>query len=274
MRSIRFLILVFSLLIVTENIDAQGMITHTILEERLRSSELIIEGKVIDKTSFWGEDGKMIYTSNKIELYKVLSGEVRTQTIEIITIGGQIDGHMVKADPSLKLSIGQIGIFLLIKYAGNKIDNSRNMIWWPVAENASFLGYGPELQKVKDVFEDRAISRVDLYERIENSVKTNYREILEFPKQNNNRFLVPAITNITPLTVTAGTETLITITGTDFGGSGGTVFFDFANDGSGGSYTSASSYHIQSWSATTITVWVPSGSGTGKIFVLPWLTVL
>ena len=50
MRSIRFLILVFSLLIVTENIDAQGMITHTILEERLRSSELIIEGKVIDKT--------------------------------------------------------------------------------------------------------------------------------------------------------------------------------------------------------------------------------
>ena len=43
-------------------------------EEKANNSTLIIEGKVVDKVSFWNETQTMIYTSNKIKVYKFFKG--------------------------------------------------------------------------------------------------------------------------------------------------------------------------------------------------------
>jgi PKD repeat protein len=67
------------------------------------------------------------------------------------------------------------------------------------------------------------------------------------------------ISGVTPQTVTAGTNTAITITGTGFGVLGGQSRVQFRNaDDPGTSWIDAPPNHVQSWLDTEIIVWVPS----------------
>ena len=240
----------------------------SVLEDRLAEGHLVIEGKVLQQNAFWGKDRTMIYTANQVEVYKIFKGRVQTDKVEVITIGGVIGDDMFQVTPSLNLEIGQTGVFVLKKYAGSKIDDDRKDLWVGVAENASFLAYDPKAQQVKDVFEETALPLDVFYERITRATGKDYIVQAELPRpQTATARVTPSITSFTPTTATAGTETLITITGTCFGATAGTVFFDGADDGAGGSFTGSAAYHIQTWTDTEITVWVPSGAGTGNIFV-------
>ena len=90
----------------------------------------------------------------------------------------------------------------------------------------------------------------------------------------NQAAAIPTVSSFSPTTVTAGTRTLLTINGTNFGstrGLGG-VGFKNANDG-GLTYVRAKDSDYRTWTNTQITVWVPSSSvtftpaGTGTIRV-------
>ena len=87
-------------------------------------------------------------------------------------------------------------------------------------------------------------------------------------KQNNftTNKAAPTISNFTPTTVTAGTATQITINGSNFGGTKGTVSFADANDGGSGFYDALPT-QIISWNNTQIVVEVPARAGTGQIRV-------
>ncbi|MES2836568.1 MAG: hypothetical protein V4667_03515 [Bacteroidota bacterium] len=75
------------------------------------------------------------------------------------------------------------------------------------------------------------------------------------------------ITSFAPASVSAGTTTVLTITGTAFGTGGPTstmyVEFDNADDGAGGTFVQPIASEYISWSATQIVVRVPSDAGTG-----------
>src|SRR6185295_4616365 len=84
----------------------------------------------------------------------------------------------------------------------------------------------------------------------------------------------PVITNFSPTNVSAGTGTLLTINGSNFGTSQGSGYVSFRNADMGGSaYTGVTEpLYYQSWTDTQIQILVPgdamvSSIGTGNIRV-------
>lgn len=82
-----------------------------------------------------------------------------------------------------------------------------------------------------------------------------------------SRRFIPAITSFSPTQITAGTASLLTINGTDFGTTKGAVLFKDADNG-GTTYIRANSSEIVSWNNYSIVVKVPQDAGTGQIAVL------
>src|SRR5215212_2416363 len=81
----------------------QGLYPIT-TEQKIIKSTLIIEGKVVAKRSAWNTSHTMIYTASQVEVYKVFKGSLQSKTIDIITIGGTVDGHVVQASHLLELN--------------------------------------------------------------------------------------------------------------------------------------------------------------------------
>jgi hypothetical protein len=257
------------MLLCSSILHSQCLLQKSSFDERWKKAELVVEGEVIEQSVFWSQKGGHLYTAHRVKIYKILKGSWAASEIEVISLGGIMGEEKMVATPSLLLEKEQKGLFLLKKYRGSRIEKNGQMIWRPVAANAGFLGYGPNLLTAKDLFEDVVWGRQYLYQKIDQLPGSVFKELQPIAGPVAAPF-APSITNISPLNVTAGTETMITITGTGFlngPGTTGTVFFDDADDGSGSSYTAASSFHIQSWSDTQIEVLVPSGAGSGNVFV-------
>jgi len=79
---------------------------------RINAVDYIFEGKVIKSTPYKTSNGKYIYTSNTIEISKILKGDLNCGTIELITDGGKVDGLWVYPSHTLDLHKGCQGIFL------------------------------------------------------------------------------------------------------------------------------------------------------------------
>ena len=258
-----FAMLVFSTFYST----AQCLLLPTSIDQRINESNIIVEGKIIGTNTFRGEKVNLIYTNYKIEIYKIFKGDISSSTIELVGEGGVLGNEMTVVTPSFEGQIGQTGIFMMRNYQGDLIDNTRSTLLLGVAANASSIIYHPDLKKAKDIFGEKFKNLDQLYTRISKITHQNkFVKRLPIYSQKDPEF-IPGITNISPLTVTAGTETLITITGTAFGATvRGLVYFGDADNGGGG-FIPAKDYHVQSWSDTEIQIWVPSGAGTGKIYV-------
>ena len=80
--------------------------------DRINAVDYIFEGKVINSTPYKTANGKYIYTSNTIEISKVLKGDLSCGTVELITSGGKVDDLWVQPSHSLDLHKGCAGIFL------------------------------------------------------------------------------------------------------------------------------------------------------------------
>ena len=78
---------------------------------------------MISKQSFWDVNHHNIYTTNTVEVYKVFKG-LKLSIIEVITAGGSVGLEVEKVSPSLKLHIGDVGVFML--YASNVSFSSKN----------------------------------------------------------------------------------------------------------------------------------------------------
>ncbi len=244
------------------------------LQQKIQASPTILEGRVIGKKAFWNETHTLIHTAYTLEVYKLFKGQVRASQVDIIGEGGRIGLEMHVADPGLKMQIGEVGIFFC-KEARVK-DNSQ-------LEREQFMPYGgvqgyvhyDELQaRATDIFHVYHDIESQLYQNIATQTQQSYREyqvysILDRQSQSQNR-ATPTFTNFTPASVTAGTDSVITITGNNFnaydGGTNSLVYFANANDG-GSTYIAAVDYHIVSWTNTEIQVRVPSGASTGLIGV-------
>lgn len=67
-----FLPLVF--LLISTSIFTQNLIYEVSLDDRIDGADLIIEGRVVSQHSFWNAGHNLIFTANKIEVYKTLKG--------------------------------------------------------------------------------------------------------------------------------------------------------------------------------------------------------
>lgn len=268
------IILFLLLSVFTSYLFAQCSIEPFSLQKRVDMSSLIVEGKIINKKSLWNKDQNFIYTLNTVELYKSFKGTAPAKTIEIITEGGAVDLSMINASPSLQFGIGETGVFLLTENDLQLLGESKTINRYiGVASVQSFIQYDLDEQKAYDYNESFGDIATTLYGTLVNLTGLPMKEISKVvldPWFGRIRPLAtPVISSFSMDSVSAGTETLLTINGSNFGfarGVGGVGFID-ANFGDGRYFEPEYNTSYKSWSNSKIEVYVPPRAGSGKVKV-------
>ena len=249
---------------------------HQSLEQRVEEATYVIEGKVISQNSFWDEQAQNIFTANTIELYKLFKGNTAEfNSIEIITRGGQVDEDLQIDFPSLRLSEGDVGIFLLHdnQAALGEVAHKNVLYLEPAQVNQSYVGYDLNSGIAFDAFHTFQDIEREVYSLIQRNTNTTYQNIKAFDFDKASKRFTPAlhktISNFSPTTITAGTESILTINGSGFGATPGRVEFTNADEASGTVIdVAAVAAQIISWSNNMITVEVPTDAGTGQFEVI------
>lgn len=255
----------------------QCLIKEISLDQRNKQSTLVIEGRVTAGHSFWNSTRTMIYTSNTVEVLKIFKGKITTASVEIITEGGTVGYKMIKVEPSLQLSQGMTGIFLLhsVKRAKGLPFAARIAPRFEVfGAVQGFLKYNLQDGTASDPFKKYYSIKDELYRAF--SPQLNYKVVKTFniPVVQPNANRINAIDNFSPATVTAGTGTVLIINGSGFGATQGTGFVGFRRADDGGStYMNPLPTQYLSWFDTQIRVLVPDGAGTGDIQVTQGATI-
>lgn len=258
------------------------------IDEKIASSSLIVEGKVVSQKSFWNPAHTMIYTANTIELYKVFKGTSSASHIEILTQGGSVGNEAINASDLLELEKERVGVFFCFP---NSIDlkspTTGTRLWDVYSSGQGFYNYDLDNEKASAPFVRYQKISTDLYGELTNKIghtyenkKPSFDVTKGKPQFATGRVLFPTVTNLSPSTVNAGAlsnpaTNLLTITGSGFGTFTGSaaVLFDDANDGTGGTaYVIAASDAVLStlvvsWTDTEIKVRVPARAGTGYVQV-------
>lgn len=263
-------IVVFIAFIQSNKLWSQSALIEVSIEDQVNNSEAIVEGKVVDKTTFWDTNGENIYTLNRIEVSKVFKGQ-SSNYIELITEGGAIGLQAQHVSHSLRLQPGDLGIFMLAK---NEVGLQRQT----APQSDTFKSYSAIQGFYKyNVSNDIAVNPFvgykgisnNFYKIIEGNSGNSYQRMTAFNvneainKSGSGRNAM-AIGSISPSVSTAGTGDIITITGTGFGSVTGAVGFSNSDFG-GFAFSDALESQIMSWSDTEIQVQVPDFAGTGEI---------
>ena len=254
--------ILFFLILGFETLNAQCVLVPLSLQERIQNATLIIEAQVQDQHCFWANNQQMILTAHTLQVSKLYKGsEIFNNTsIEVITAGGQIGDKAVKVEPELSLEKGQIGLFLLVQKDG----------YW-VAESGpqGFIEMDKHTGIASDVFNTypafSIAKTIQAFTQIEPvKVNTELTKIVI-----GNKRATPTISNISPKTLSAGTSSIVTITGSNFKPTRDTSSVQFKNgDDGGASFVKALKWDYISWSDTMIKVKVRTKAGTGKIRVV------
>jgi hypothetical protein len=227
-------------------------------------SESILEGRLRRVKTFMNTDNN-IYSVYALEVASVYKGPL-LDTVYIVSLGGRMGLQITKAEPSDDLS-ERYGIFFLSKstVAANGLPLALQFGLTASAQGKLWLKDG----KLEDVF-----NRYDKYEAFKASLVgithayTKIHSVRPDEQKYSPKRATPSITSFTPTTRTAGTDSVITITGTNFNSPRGSGFVAFrdADDG-GSSFIVPEDRDYISWTNTQIVVKVPTGAGTGTIAV-------
>lgn len=262
---------------------SQGLYPVT-TEQKIINSSLIVEGKVISKTSAWNPNHTMIYTTNQVEVYKVFKGSLQKNIVEVITIGGAVEGRVIQASHLLELKKNDIGVFFCRPQTMKNVPLPYNTALEIYSSSQGFIKYDLSTKKASAPFVEYLDIERLLYTElraklgrgpeIKNSIFSLEKTKSKF--QSDNSTLAPIISNFAPTTVTAGTlldpdNNVLTINGSGFGPASGdaAVLFQHADLNAGNKYAvEYNSPLIISWSATQIRLRVPTQAGTGPVSVV------
>ena len=238
--------------------------------ERIKESNVVVEGVVLEQNPVWNLKKTKIYTVNRIQVYKIFKGTKSLTHIDICTPGGTIGFEKHEVNPSLKLKTGDTGLFIL-KPTQTSLEGKNNAaLFRPYGTKMGFLKYDLTKGTAKGPF--KSFNNIDtLYGAIKSVTTHSFVEIAPLnTKKKDAAFSARRnldITSITPLTTTAGTQSSITINGSGFGNFTGEVRFSEA-DVVGAEFISGAASEILSWNDTQIVVQVNEGAGTGPIQVI------
>lgn len=282
-RKLPLVLLLASVLLRFTPSAAQGLYPVS-LDEKIQESPLVIEGKVVEQQCFWNPQHTMIFTNNKVEVYKVFKGSVSTTHIEILTQGGSVNDTSIQASHLLELKKDDLGIFFCHTNSINLRSPASNKVLYDVwSSSQGFFQYDVVEQKASAPFVRYASIEQALYTELQAKTGRSYEDkkpsfrVSELKPQIQARPQVVNITSFSPASVAAGAFgdpalNQLTINGTGFGlasGSAG-VRFDNPDDGAGGATTfiaATNTNFIVSWSTTQIVVRVPAKAGTGSFSV-------
>ena len=138
------------------------------LEERVKSSDLVIEGRVTEQRSFWSHDGNMIYTGSTVEIFKIFKGEASSSFVEILTEGGIVGENMIKVEPGLSLKVGDIGIFTCQQVRRFELARQKSSLpqYEVYASVQGFIQYDLREHIAQGVFDTYLELEKELYEKL------------------------------------------------------------------------------------------------------------
>ncbi len=247
------------------------------LPARIQQADVIVEGKIVARHSFWNRSQSHILTSNVMEVYKIFKGSPGLKKIEIITMGGTVGMAKEIVNPSLELREGDVGILMgaLSGESYGALQTQTSVV--PFAAAQGFIRFDLRKATAHDVFATYTDIEQSLYMLMHTELGVAFTDVVAFdlatnPYINNGGRATPVISGINPSTAPAGTQTMITISGSNFGATQGNGFVAFSNANDGGSSYSAllTPENYVSWSDNSIEVYVPAGAtdaGTGDIQV-------
>lgn len=249
------------------------------LEQRVSQSAFVVQGKVTEQQSYLDPRTGNVFTSNRIEVNAWLKNPQAQSIVYLITEGGVVGDRATMVYPSLQVEPG-MEYLLFLEPDNGKIDNKSIRSRQPGVIQAKAYADGQgAMQNVgnqyNDLMAEPVQSEAALFSRVsgltgQRALHPNGSVFNARPVRSMTNGRVDAITSFSPNPTNAGTinpAEFITITGSGFGASAGTVFFSNGDDGGATFVSSGVASDIVSWSDASITVKVARRAGTGPINV-------
>jgi Calx-beta domain/Matrixin/IPT/TIG domain len=270
---------------------SQCMLVPVSLDQRVQQSALVVEGVVTGQRSLWDDRHHNIYTIYTVGLTSVFKGNPAGTTLQVLTKGGQVGNQRDEVTNNLEAWNGKAGIFTLIP--ASKPVTTGSALYECYAGVQGLISYDPADKSAVGVFDRYESVEQTLYPLLEaktgsRRVITPFKWSMARPQGNaataqvhnerpdpapNTPTGIAAISGFSPTSATAGTLTVLTITGTSFGSTQGSSYVQFKNADNGGTgWTTPLSGDYISWSDTQIQIYVPYGAGTGQIRVVTGTT--
>lgn len=169
---------------------AQAQMVEVPLKVRINEAEAIIEGKVVEKESFWNDDRSMIYTEHVVEVYTAFKGSLEGGQVTLVTRGGRVGNDMIEEDPGLELDVGDTGIFFLRQRSLPALGKrSTGSVLVPYAGPQGFVQYRRASQAAVDPFRRYDDVEAELHRVIQQQVGRAPEVIESFDVQ---KYLAPS----------------------------------------------------------------------------------
>ena len=165
------------------------------LSDQVNSAEVIAEGEVIAKKSYWDSNKHNIYTVHTLDISKLYKG-ASTDQINILTSGG-IVGFDAQVDyPSLELNKLDKGIFILEKFDLNLAGHKSSLPLYQVTGTSQGLfRYNTQEKKIYNPFMQVA-SPEDLEQKITsltNKQPKQLKAVDYFESKKRKHFKLPML---------------------------------------------------------------------------------
>ncbi|MDQ4141036.1 MAG: IPT/TIG domain-containing protein, partial [Bacteroidota bacterium] len=257
------------------------VLTPVNLEERAREANLIVEAEVMNQQSYWDAAHRNIYTRHTLQLFKVIKGTA-PETLSIVTEGGKVGDSYHVFSGTLQLKTGEQGVFFLNPAPAKMLPANQNQALFTVySSSQGFIRYNLLTQQAIEPFKTYSTIIKELYPALRQVARPNFKNIrpnpsVKMPTPNNSgnsqvpsgalrTHAAPAISGFTPDTLTAGTGSLLTIRGSNFGSTRGAGSVQFRNADNGGtSFIDILADDYIFWTDTEIQVRVPGKTSTNN----------
>ncbi|MFK7946656.1 MAG: T9SS type A sorting domain-containing protein [Saprospiraceae bacterium] len=120
MKILKLILLVFSGLLLSNSIFAYGRTVP--LSDRVQNAELVFEGKIVDRESFWNETHTRIFTKNTVAVSRMFKGEPQ-QFIEIISQGGIVGNDFEFISHATSFELDAEGVFFCKNFTTHHNDH-------------------------------------------------------------------------------------------------------------------------------------------------------
>ena len=232
--------------------------------QRAAQAALVVEATVLGASPY--QAGGHLYTRHCLRVSGLLKGNIADTTgLSIVTEGGRLGARQEMLTNTLQLTNGQQGVLFLYPAPWPGAAGG----WAVYGSRQGFIAYDPATGTAAEPFVRYPAVDAAFYAAL---ARQAGRAAWQVPPQWPARpapvvaargTLAPTVSALSPAQLTAGTGTVLTITGSGFGAAQGAGYVAFRNADDGGmTLTRARPADYLQWTDTQIRVRVPSvGSG-------------
>lgn len=226
----------------------------------IQNSSLIVRAEVLSKVSEWDASKSNIFSYYRLKVYEDFTGNAPT-FVTLVSEGGQVGNDEMQFGDRIDLTVGEEVIVLLNQvpqhWKGIRREANSYASWTSIQGLFRIDGHTEAMHDVFDRYENLDAFRA----RVSNLTGRNPIVLQPKARITNNppaAGVAATVSGVSPTIVTAGTKTVLTITGSGFGATRGNGFVEFRSIFEDGSFGRPLPKDYLFWSDTEIRVHVPS----------------